>query len=78
MESLTISKCVSELDLSNKGLTELPDLSKLIHITSLNCSNNQLTYITNFPPNITSLNCSNNQLTSLPSFPPYRTGGLLK
>ena len=69
MESLTISKCVRVLDLSNKGLTELPDLSKLINISELNCSNNQLTSITSFPPNVIVINCSNNQLTSLPSFP---------
>ena len=69
MESLTISQCVRVLDLSNKGLTELPDLSKLINISELNCSNNQLTSITSFPPNVIVINCSNNQLTSLPSFP---------
>jgi Leucine-rich repeat (LRR) protein len=69
MESLTISQCVRVIDLSNKGLTELPDLSKLINIDELNCSNNQITSITSFPPNVRVINCSNNQLTSLPSFP---------
>ena len=78
MESLTISNRVTELDLSNKGLTELPDLSKLINISELNCSNNQLTSITSFPPNVIVINCSNNQLTSLPSFPPYQTARTFK
>ena len=69
----------TELDLSDKGLTELPpEIGRLTHLTQLNISSsgdagdkakNQLTEL---PPeigqltNLTELDLSNNQLTALP------------
>ena len=35
---------ITELDLSNKGLTELPDLSNYTNLKKLNCSDNPFIY----------------------------------
>ena len=56
----------TEIDVSTKGLTYLPDLSRFKNLIKLRCSNNQLT---SFPPlneNLEFLNCSKNKFTSLP------------
>ena len=54
---------ITELDLSNKGLTKLPDLSNYTNLKRLNCSNNQITHLDNLPPTLTLLYCSNNKIT---------------
>ena len=61
----------ADIDLSGKGLTELPpEIGQLTRLTRLDLSNNQLTAL---PPeigqltNLQSLDLSNNQLTTLPS-----------
>jgi len=69
MEFVILSTNTTSLDLSNMGLTELPDLSKFQYIYHFNCSNNKLTSLHNLPPSITYLYCNNNQLTSLPELP---------
>jgi Leucine-rich repeat (LRR) protein len=53
------------LDISYKGLTELPDLSKYINLQKLDCSRNQLTSLDNLPSTLTGLDCRDNQLISL-------------
>ena len=56
-ETLTI------LDISNKGLIELPSwVSQCHNLKELNCSNNQITQIDNLPVTLKELNCSNNPL----------------
>ena len=57
---------LKELDLSEKGLTDLSDIKYFINLTDLNCQENQLTSL-DLSNNtaLTWLWCSNNQLTSL-------------
>lgn len=58
---------VTKLDLSNLGLTELPELPDTLEV--LRCSFNRLTSLPDLPNTLEALNCSNNQLTSLPELP---------
>jgi len=60
---------VTELNLSNRKLTVLPDLSLYKNLQILHCSNNYLTSLDNLPPNLQLLYCSDNQLTSLDYLP---------
>ena len=60
---------ITELDLSYKGLTQLPDLSLYTNLKNLNCSQNQITSMDNLPQAITKLECYNNQITSLDNLP---------
>ena len=53
---------ITELDLSHKRLTQLPDLSKYTNLKKLNCSSNLITSLDNLPPSITELLCYNNPL----------------
>jgi Leucine-rich repeat (LRR) protein len=59
------------LDLSNKNLKKLPDLSRFTKLTILDCSHNELTSLPStkgfFPDSLQSLYCDNNNLISLPS-----------
>ena len=59
------------LDLSGRGLTELPDLSNYTDVIHLRCDHNQLTTFENvkWPPSLRELYCSNNRLTSLDTLP---------
>jgi len=64
-------KIITELNLSNKNLTVLPDdLSLYVNLQQLDCSKNQLTSLENLPPKLRVLFCYNNQLTSLDNLPP--------
>jgi Leucine-rich repeat (LRR) protein len=58
------------LDLSNQGLTELPDLSMYINLKILYCKFNNFTTLDNLPINLEYLVCSHNKLTSLDFLPP--------
>ncbi len=49
------------LNVSNMGLTELPELPE--NLQDLNCINNQLTELPELPENLQKLSCSSNQLT---------------
>ena len=60
---------VTELDLSNRKLTVLPDLFLYPNLQILHCSNNYLTSLDNLPPTLQELDCFNNQLTSLNNLP---------
>lgn len=57
---------LKELDLSEKGLTDLSDIKYFINLTFLNCYGNQLTSLdVSNNTALTELVCSYNQLTSL-------------
>ena len=59
---------VTELNLSNKQLTELPkDIHLYKNLKKLYCHNNHLTTLPeNLPASLKYLYCNNNQLTTLP------------
>jgi hypothetical protein len=65
----TLSDDIIELDLSNKNITELPDLSKYYKLTKLNISMNKLKELTKLPPILKELKCSNNKITNISSLP---------
>ena len=54
------------INVSNKELTYLPDLSRFKQLTHLFCGDNQLTELPPLNDNLTQLICSFNQLTKLP------------
>jgi len=56
----------TEIDVSDKDLTYLPDLSRFKQLTHLYCSSNQLTELPPLNNNLTVLYCHDNQLTKLP------------
>ena len=56
----------TEIDVSGKGLTYLPDLSRFKQLTHLFCSYNELTELPSLNNNLTHLECENNELTELP------------
>jgi Leucine-rich repeat (LRR) protein len=57
---------VTTIDLSNKGLTSLPDLSRFIHLKILYCYDNQITQLDHLTlPNLQTLGCGKNQITQL-------------
>ena len=60
---------ITELDLSNRELTELPDLSMYVNLVTLNCSENNLTQLYNLPPNLKTLDCYWNKITQLDNLP---------
>jgi len=57
------------INISNKGITSLPDLTRFKNLETLYCYDNKLTLLPTLPPNIKTLYCSNNYLTSLPTLP---------
>jgi Leucine-rich repeat (LRR) protein len=58
---------ITELDLSNQGLRELPDdIHLYTKLITLYCSNNELTNLPKLPSSLQKLYCSNNELTNLP------------
>ena len=59
-----------DLDLENKGLTELPDLSEVVVKGYFDCSNNKLTSLEGAPKTVGRyFSCACNQLTSLEGAP---------
>ena len=57
---------ITELNISNKKLTELPSwLSECEKLEKLGCSGNQITQLDNLLPRLEILNCCNNQITQL-------------
>ncbi|MBR1825400.1 MAG: hypothetical protein IJ770_02325 [Alphaproteobacteria bacterium] len=59
-----------DLDLSNKGLTELPDLSEVVIEGSFDCSENELTSLKGAPQKVGEYFCCYaNQLTDLEGAP---------
>ena len=56
----------TNIDVSGKGLTYLPDLSRFKQLSKLYCSDNQLTGLPPLNNNLKCLVCDYNQLTELP------------
>ena len=56
----------TEIDVSKKGLTYLPNLSRFKNLKKLNCPSNQLTSLPPLNEKLLALNCNNNELSSLP------------
>ena len=67
---MDIDYSIEVLDLCNKNLTVLPDLSKYTKLKVLKCFGNQLTSLDNLPPGLTILYCWNNKLMDLDNLPP--------
>ena len=67
---MDIDYSIEVLDLSNKNLTVLPDLSKYTKLKVLKCFGNQLTSLDNLPPGLLELYCGYNEITSLNNLPP--------
>ena len=65
-----LSSDVTEIDVSEKGITFLPDLSRFTNLEKLHCYYNSLTCLPQLPLTLTELDCNFNQLKSLPSLPP--------
>jgi Leucine-rich repeat (LRR) protein len=57
---------IEGINVSGKGLTYLPDLSRFKKLKRLFCHNNNLTRLPELTNNLNSLNCANNKLTVLP------------
>ncbi len=65
-ENLAEMASVAELNISEKGLTDLSALKYFTGLQTLNCSRNSLTALdVSALTNLTSLDCSDNQLTAL-------------
>jgi Leucine-rich repeat (LRR) protein len=60
---------VTEIDVANKNLTNLPDLTRFKKLEILRCDNNRLTSLPPLPNNLQKLYCYCNQLKSLPILP---------
>ena len=58
----SLSKDISTLNISNKGIKSLPDLTIFKNLKTLNCYNNQLTSLPTLPQNLQYLYCSNNSI----------------
>ncbi len=58
-----------DLDLSNLGLKQLPNLTNVEVRGNFNCADNQLTSLIGAPQKVKDFNCRNNQLTSLVGSP---------
>lgn len=72
--SLTLAEiaAITDIDLLNKGITDLTGLEHFTALTSFSCASNYLTSLPELPNGLTYLDCSSNQLTALPALP----GGL--
>ncbi len=64
-----LSQFVECIDISHKGITYLPDLSKFTNLKKLNCSYNKLTNLPKLGLNLKILCCHHNLLTVLPPLP---------
>ena len=65
-----------DLDLSNMGLTELPDMSTVTILGNFSCDHNQLTSLTGAPEKVDGdFYCRHNQLISLWRYAPENVGG---
>ena len=55
------------INVNNKKIKYLPDLTRFTNLQTLHCSNNELTELPNLNENLQTLHCYNNKLTSLPT-----------
>ena len=65
----SLSDDIVSLNISNKNVTSLPDLTRFKNLKILHCSNNKLTLLPTLPQNLEELNCYDNELTLLPTLP---------
>jgi hypothetical protein len=66
----SLSNEIVTLDVSYKGITSLPDLTRFKNLKKLICYKNNLTCLPPLPQNLQELYCSKNKLTCLPPLPP--------
>jgi Leucine-rich repeat (LRR) protein len=65
-----LSNDIIELDISNKNLTNLPDLSRFYRLRILCCNINQIRQLPLLPPTLEEFNCSYNQIEQIHNLPP--------
>ena len=65
----SLSKDILTLDISNKGIKSLSDLTRFKNLKTLYCSYNQFTSLPTLPQNLEYLYCNSNHLTFLPTLP---------
>ena len=65
----SLSEDILTLNVSNRSIKSLPNLTKFKNLQKLICSNNQLTSLPTLPQKLEIFNCYDNQLTSLPTLP---------
>ena len=68
-EEIEDKSLITVLDLSNKTLKKLPDLSEYTNLKTFFCQNNKLTKLPELPKSLRYLSCHHNQLTLLPELP---------
>ena len=61
----SVSDDILTLDISYKGITYLPDLTRLVNLKTLYCSDNQLTSLPSLPHNLKKLYCSDNPIDKI-------------
>jgi len=57
------------IDVSNRNITYLPDLTRFENLRSLSCFRNKLKFLPTLPENLKYLSCFNNELSCLPDLP---------
>ncbi len=67
-----MNSTIIELDLSNKNLTKIPDLSIYPNLIKLNISKNKIKNLDNLPQSLQILNCGYNKITQLDNLPHNR------
>ncbi len=67
------AQTIKSITLSN-NITDLTGIQGFSNLTSLNASDNNLTFLPALPSGLTTLRCANNQLTALPTLPIGLTG----
>jgi len=65
----SLSHDILSLNVSNRSIKSLPDLTRFKNLKELHCSKNQLSSLPMLPETLERLFCSNNQLSSLPMLP---------
>jgi len=62
----TLPDNISKIDLSRRGITSIPNLSRFINLQELDCSYNKLITLPKLNNTLQQLDCSHNDLISLP------------
>ena len=65
----SLSEDILILNVSGRGITSLPDLTRFKNLQKLYCFNNELTSLPSLPQNLQKLYCCSNKLTLLPTLP---------
>ena len=64
---LSLPENTEIINVTSKQINYLPNLTRFKKLHTLNCSNNQLTFLPSLNENLKILSCHNNQLTELPT-----------